>query len=75
MLHLINNAPLRNKIIKRACLVQAFFVYYSYERKYKVIVTGISKDQRQKLLIKKSTLKEEVDFDYGMYRMKKIAGL
>jgi hypothetical protein len=45
------------------------------ERKYKVIVTGISKDQRQKLLIKKSTLKEEVDFDYGMYRMKKIAGL
>jgi hypothetical protein len=23
---LINNAPLRNKIIKRACLVQAFFV-------------------------------------------------
>jgi hypothetical protein len=55
--------------------VQAFFVYYSYERKYKVIVTGISKDQRQKLLIKKSTLKEEVDFDYGMYRMKKIAGL
>jgi hypothetical protein len=45
------------------------------ERKYKVIVTGISKDQRQKLLVKKSTLKEEVDFDYGMYRMKKIAGL
>jgi hypothetical protein len=45
------------------------------ERKYKVIVTGISKDQRQKLLIKKSTLKEEVDFDYGMYRMRKIAGL
>jgi hypothetical protein len=45
------------------------------ERKYKVIVTGISKDQRQKLLVKKSTLKEEVDFDYGMYRMRKIAGL
>jgi len=45
------------------------------ERKYKVIVTGISKDQRQKLLIKKSTLKEEVDFDYGIYRMRKIAGL
>jgi hypothetical protein len=44
-------------------------------RKYKVIVTGISKDQRQKLLIKKSTLKEEVDFDYGMHRMRKIAGL
>ena len=45
------------------------------ERKYKVTVTGISKDQRQKLLVKKSTLKEEVDFDYGMYRMRKIAGL
>ena len=45
------------------------------ERKYKVTVTGISKDQRQKLLVRKSTLKEEVDFDYGMYRMRKIAGL
>jgi hypothetical protein len=44
-------------------------------RQYKLIVTGISKDQRQKLLVKKSTLKEEVDFDYGMYRLRKIAGL
>ena len=44
-------------------------------RQYKLVVTGISKDQRQKLLVKKSTLKEEVDFDYGMYRMRKIAGL
>jgi len=44
-------------------------------RQYKLVVTGISKDQRQKLLIKKTTLKEEMDFDYGMYRMRKIAGL
>jgi hypothetical protein len=29
-----------------------------WERKYKVIVTGISKDQRQKLLVRKSTLKD-----------------
>jgi len=33
------------------------------ERKYKLTVTGISKDQRQKLLIKKTTLKEEQDFE------------
>jgi hypothetical protein len=26
-------------------------------------------------LIKKASLKEEVDFDYGIYRMRKIAGL
>jgi len=44
-------------------------------RQYKLIVTGISKEQRQKLLMKKATLKEEVDFDWGMHRMRKIAGL
>ena len=32
-------------------------------RKYKLVVTGISADQRQKLLIKKSTLKEEQDWE------------
>jgi hypothetical protein len=42
---------------------------------YKLVVTGISKDQRQKLLVKKSTLKEEMDFDFDLYRMKKLAGL
>jgi len=45
------------------------------ERKYKVTVTGISKDQRQKLLVKKATLKEEMDFDFDLYRMQKLAGL
>jgi hypothetical protein len=44
-------------------------------RQYKLVVTGISKDQRQKLLVKKSTLKEEMDFDFDLYRMKKLAGL
>ena len=42
---------------------------------YKLIVTGISKDQRQKLLVKKATLKEEMDFDLDLYRMRKLAGL
>jgi hypothetical protein len=42
-------------------------------RKYKLIVTGISKDQRQKLLITKSTLKEEQDFE--MRRMLVRAGI
>lgn len=42
---------------------------------YKLVVTGISKDQRQKLLVKKATLKEEMDFDFDLYRMKKLAGL
>jgi glutaredoxin len=44
-------------------------------RQYKLVVTGISKDQRQKLLVKKSTLKEEQEFDFDLYRMKKLAGL
>ena len=42
---------------------------------YKLIVTGISADQRKKLLVKKSTLKEEIEFDFDLYRMKKLAGL
>jgi hypothetical protein len=44
-------------------------------RQYKLVVTGISKDQRQKLLVKKATLKEEMDFDFDLYRMRKLAGL
>jgi len=42
---------------------------------YKLIVTGISADQRKKLLVKKSTLKEEMEFDFDLYRIKKLAGL
>jgi len=42
---------------------------------YKLIVTGISADQRKKLLVKKATLKEEMDFDFDLYRMRKLAGL
>ena len=42
---------------------------------YKLIVTGISSDQRKKLLVKKSTLKEEMEFDFDLYRIKKLAGL
>jgi hypothetical protein len=44
-------------------------------RQYKLVVTGISKDQRQKLLVKKATLKEEMDFDFDLHRMRKLAGL
>jgi hypothetical protein len=42
---------------------------------YKLVVTGISADQRKKLLVKKSTLKEEMDFDFDLYKMRKLAGL
>lgn len=42
-------------------------------RQYKLVVTGISKDQRQKLLIKKSTLNE--DFDFERYQMLRRAGI
>jgi hypothetical protein len=42
---------------------------------YKLVVTGISADQRKKLLVKKSTLKEEMDLDFDLYRMRKLAGL
>jgi hypothetical protein len=45
------------------------------ERKYKVIVTGISKDQRQKLLVKKTTLKEEQEFNFEQYQMLRRAGI
>jgi hypothetical protein len=44
-------------------------------RQYKLVVTGISADQRKKLLVKKSTLKEEMDFDFDLYKMRKLAGL
>jgi glutaredoxin len=44
-------------------------------RKYKLVVTGISPDQRQKLLIKKASLKEGVEFDLDLYLMQKRAGL
>jgi len=42
---------------------------------YKLVVTGLSADQRKKLLVKKSTLKEEIDFDFDLYKMRKLAGL
>jgi len=45
------------------------------ERKYKLVVTGISPDQRQKLLIKKASLKEGIEFDLDLYLMQKRAGL
>jgi len=45
------------------------------KRKYKLVVTGISPDQRQKLLIKKASLKEGVEFDLDLYLMQKRAGL
>ena len=45
------------------------------KRKYKLVVTGISPDQRQKLLIKKATLKEDMEFDLELFQMQKRAGL
>ena len=45
------------------------------ERKYKLVVTGLSPDQRQKLLIKKATLKEGMEFDLDLHLMQKRAGL
>ena len=45
------------------------------KRKYKLVVTGISPDQRQKLLIKKASLKEGLEFDLDLYLMQKRAGL
>jgi hypothetical protein len=44
-------------------------------RQYKLVVTGISKDQRQKLLVKKTTLKEEQEFDLEQYQMLRRAGI
>jgi hypothetical protein len=44
-------------------------------RQYKLVVTGISKDQRQKLLVKKTTLKEEQEFDFEQYQMLRRAGI
>ena len=45
------------------------------ETKYKLIVTGISADQRAKLFTKKTTLKEEQDFDIERYQMLRRAGI
>lgn len=45
------------------------------ERKYKLIITGISVDQRKKLFIKKAMLKEEIEFNLDLYLMQKRAGL
>ena len=45
------------------------------ERKYKLVVTGISPDQRQKLLIKKASLKEGIEFNLDLHLMQKRAGL
>ena len=44
-------------------------------RQYKLVVTGVSKDQRQKLLVKKTTLKEEQEFDLEKYQMLRRAGI
>jgi hypothetical protein len=44
-------------------------------RQYKLVVTGISKDQRQKLLVKKTTLKEEQEFNFEQYQMLRRAGI
>lgn len=45
------------------------------ERKYKLIVTGLSPDQRKKLIIKKAMLKEDMGFDIDLHLMQKRAGL
>ena len=45
------------------------------ETKYKLVVTGISADQRAKLFTKKTTLKEEQDFDLERYQMLRRAGI
>ena len=45
------------------------------ETKYKLVVTGISADQRAKLFTKKTTLKEEQDFDLEKYQMLRRAGI
>ena len=45
------------------------------ERKYKLIVTGLSPDQRKKLIVKKAMLKEDMGFDIDLHLMQKRAGL
>ena len=42
-------------------------------RKYKLVVTGISADQRAKLFTRKTALKE--DFDFERYQMLRRAGI
>jgi hypothetical protein len=44
-------------------------------RQYKLVVTGISADQRAKLFAKKTTLKEEQEFDFDKYQMLRRAGI
>jgi len=44
-------------------------------RQYKLVVTGISADQRAKLFSKKTTLKEEQEFDLERYQMLRRAGI
>jgi len=45
-------------------------------RKYKLVVTGFqNKDQRAKLLVRKTTLKEEQEFDLEKYQMLRRAGI
>ncbi len=45
-------------------------------RKYKLVVTGFqNKDQRAKLLVRKTTLKEEQEFDFEKYQMLRRAGI
>ena len=46
------------------------------ERKYKLTVTGFqNKDQRAKLFTRKTTLKEEQEFDLEKYQMLRRAGI
>ena len=45
------------------------------KRRYKLTVTGISYDQKVKLIIKKGDLKEGMEFDLDLYLMQKRAGL
>jgi hypothetical protein len=45
------------------------------ETQYKLIVTGISADQRAKLFAKKTTLKEEQDFNLERYQILRRAGI
>ena len=45
-------------------------------RKYKLVVTGFqNKDQRAKLFTRKTTLKEEQEFDFEKYQMLRRAGI
>ena len=45
------------------------------DRKYKLIVTGLSPDQREKLFKFKTTLKEEISAEYEKYLLMRRAGI